>query len=218
MRRSKAARIRSSSGITQGACQRETVGEEGACRPLPLRIKRECSPLAPLGIDWDARRSDIVVDLDAHPAPLLRGATMLGTFLRLAPEFEMRARAAGVPRDSELGLSIAGQKLLLAFTRRGFRVRGGSLGRSYLTLNRDEFARMAFGHNGMHDMIAEDRIQASTHTAACLAAALFPKLPFWRPHPVEVIPQPRQSRLKRSGKVDILPRSQSERQFGAPLE
>jgi hypothetical protein len=60
-------------------------------------------------------------------------------------------------------------------------VRTGALGRSYLTLNRDEFTRLALGHYAVHDMMAEDRIQASTQVAVELAAALFPKLPFWRP-------------------------------------
>jgi GNAT superfamily N-acetyltransferase len=100
---------------------------------------------------------------------------------RLAPEFEMRAKAAGWPRDCELGLSVAGQRLRLVYTRRGFRVRTGALGRSYLTLNRDEFTRLALGHSAVRDMMAEERIQASTQVAVELAAALFPKLPLWRP-------------------------------------
>ena len=100
---------------------------------------------------------------------------------RLAPEFEARAKAASWPRDCELGLSIAGQRLRLVYTRRGFRVRTGALGRSYLTLNRDEFTRLVFGHSAVREMMAEDRIQVSTQTAVELAAELFPKLPFWRP-------------------------------------
>jgi predicted acetyltransferase len=100
---------------------------------------------------------------------------------RLAPELEARAKAAGLPREAELGISIAGQNLRLVYTRRGFRVRSGTLGRSYLTLNRDEFTRLVLGHTAVREAAMEGRIGASTQTAIELAAALFPKLPFWRP-------------------------------------
>lgn len=40
-------------------------------------------------VDWDARRSDIVVDLDVHRTAMTRGLTMLETFARLAPRFDV---------------------------------------------------------------------------------------------------------------------------------
>ncbi len=40
-------------------------------------------------IDWDARRSDVVVDLDARRTAVTRGLTMLETFVRLAPHYDV---------------------------------------------------------------------------------------------------------------------------------
>lgn len=99
----------------------------------------------------------------------------------LAPELESRAKQAGLPRDTELGLSVDGAKYRLVSTRRGFRVRGGKLGRSYLTLNGTEFTRLVLGHNWVRETAFAGRIQPSTQTALDLAEALFPRLPLWRP-------------------------------------
>jgi predicted acetyltransferase len=98
----------------------------------------------------------------------------------LAPELEARARQADVARDVELGLSVDGNRWRLVFTRRGFRVRPG-LGRSYLTLSRAEFTRMALGHHSAGELSAAGRLQASTHTAQELADVLFPAISLWRP-------------------------------------
>ena len=54
----------------------------------------------------------------------------------LAPEFEARAKLAGLRQGTELGLAVDGAKWRLVATRRGFRVRGDKLGRNYLTLPR----------------------------------------------------------------------------------
>lgn len=40
-------------------------------------------------VDWDGRQSDLVVDLDARHGAVSRGRAMLGTFLELAPEFDV---------------------------------------------------------------------------------------------------------------------------------
>ena len=40
-------------------------------------------------VDWDARRSDYVIDLDAHRTAVTRGITMLDTFVKLAPRFDV---------------------------------------------------------------------------------------------------------------------------------
>ena len=93
----------------------------------------------------------------------------------------MPAQAAGLPRETELGLAIGGLKCRLVYTRRGFRVRSGKLGRSYLTLSRGEFTRLALGHGSVREMAFADRVQASTQTALAVAETLFPQLPLWRP-------------------------------------
>jgi predicted acetyltransferase len=99
----------------------------------------------------------------------------------LSPELDARARQANLPRETELGLSVDGVKWRLVYTRRGFRVRPGKLGRSYLVLNRAEFTRLALGHGSVRETAFAERLQASTQTALELANILFPQLPLWRP-------------------------------------
>jgi predicted acetyltransferase len=99
----------------------------------------------------------------------------------LASEFEARAKSAGLPRGTELGLQVDDAKWRLVYSRHGFRVRQGKLGRSYLTLNRAEFTRLALGHGRVQDAAFAGRIQNSTRSALDLADILFPQLPFWRP-------------------------------------
>jgi hypothetical protein len=76
---------------------------------------------------------------------------------------------------------VEGAKWRLLYTRQGIRVRTGKLGRSYLTLNRAEFARLALGHGSVRETAFAGRVQASTRSAIDLAEILFPKLPLWRP-------------------------------------
>ena len=99
----------------------------------------------------------------------------------LAPELESRAKQAGLPRGTELGLQVDGAKWRLVYSRHGFRVRLGKLGRSYLTMNRAEFTRLALGHGRARDAAFAGRMQNSTHNALDLADILFPQLPLWRP-------------------------------------
>ncbi len=106
----------------------------------------------------------------------------------LRPQLESRARAAGLPRNSELGFAVDGAKWRLVETRRGFHVRAGKLGRSYLTMNRAEFTRLALGHGNVRETAETGRIQASTNAALELAEILFPRLPLWRPQWDEFLP------------------------------
>jgi hypothetical protein len=99
----------------------------------------------------------------------------------LAPEFKARARRAGLPRDTELGLQVDGAKWRLVYTRSGFRVRTGKLGRSFLTLNRAEFTRLVLGHGRVQETAFAGRLTHSTRNALELADILFPQLPLWRP-------------------------------------
>ncbi|HTQ40269.1 MAG TPA: GNAT family N-acetyltransferase [Pirellulales bacterium] len=99
----------------------------------------------------------------------------------IAPELEVRAKQAGLPRDTELGLQVDGAKWRLVYTRHGFRVRSGKLGRSYLTLNRAEFTRLALGHGTVRETAFAGRLQGSTRSALDLADILFPRLLLWRP-------------------------------------
>ena len=40
-------------------------------------------------VDWDARQSDFVVDLDSRATPVTRGLTMIETFAKLAPRYDV---------------------------------------------------------------------------------------------------------------------------------
>ena len=86
-----------------------------------------------------------------------------------------------MPREAELGLQVDDAKWRLVYTRRGFRVRPGKLGRSHLTMNRAEFTRLALGHGRVRETAFAGRIQASTRAALDLAEVLFPSLPLWHP-------------------------------------
>jgi hypothetical protein len=80
-----------------------------------------------------------------------------------------------------LGFSIEGSKQVLTLTRRGARLCAGRLGRSYLTLKSNEFARLMLGHSDVSEAVAQERIIPSTQTALETAQALFPRVPLWRP-------------------------------------
>jgi predicted acetyltransferase len=99
----------------------------------------------------------------------------------LSPQLESRARQARLPRGTELGLQVDGAKWRLVYTSHGFRVRTGKLGRSYLTMNRAEFARLVLGHGLVRETAFSGRLLSSTRSALDLADLLFPHLPLWQP-------------------------------------
>ena len=98
----------------------------------------------------------------------------------LGPELDRRAKSANLPAETELGLEVDGAKWRLIFTRRGFRVRPGKLGRSYLTLSRVEFTRLVLGHGSVRETAETGRIKASTQTALDIGEILFPRVPLVR--------------------------------------
>jgi len=70
-------------------------------------------------VDWDGRRSDHVVDLDSRRSTWARGATMLATFLRLAPEYDVLHFHFGtslLPRLADVPvLRATGRKIVFHF-------------------------------------------------------------------------------------------------------
>jgi GNAT superfamily N-acetyltransferase len=100
---------------------------------------------------------------------------------RLRPQLEARCAAAGLPRRFELGLLVAGRKLVLSRGRGGVRVGWGKLSRGYLACSAAELTRLALGHDSVAESAERGRLTASTASARQLAAALFPPLPYWRP-------------------------------------
>ena len=102
-------------------------------------------------------------------------------FLRsLCGELHARAEAAGIERPCELGLALDDDKCQLVVSRRSVKLARGKLGRSYLRLSAPEFTRLLLGHLDVAEAIESERVRASTRHAAEMAAALFPRLPFWR--------------------------------------
>ncbi|HZZ73649.1 MAG TPA: GNAT family N-acetyltransferase [Pirellulales bacterium] len=99
----------------------------------------------------------------------------------IAPALLARARAADLTRPCELGLLSGGARWQVVVSSRGVKFLRGKLGRSYLALNPCELARLFLGHLDLPEAAAQNRVEPSTQTALETAAALFPRLPLWRP-------------------------------------
>jgi hypothetical protein len=108
-------------------------------------------------------------------------------FLRLlCGELHRRAEAAALPRPCELGLLLPsgqdhGAKHRLVISRRSVKLMRNKLGRSYLSMNDAEFARLLLGHLDVEEAVASGRLEVSTRVALDIAGVLFPRLPLWHP-------------------------------------
>ena len=98
---------------------------------------------------------------------------------QLRGDLHTRAKAAGFDLPTELGLSIDGEKRLLAITRRSAKLLPGKTGRSYLTCNRSLFCRLLLGELDVAQAETADTLQASTRVALDMARVLFPRTPIW---------------------------------------
>ena len=105
----------------------------------------------------------------------------------IAPTVAQRVAAAGIREPVELGFDSdqfrgsvtvtgAGQG-----TPRTAAVHPGRIGRSYLKISADEFARLLLGQCDPLEAATAGRLQASTQMAQKLAEQLFPRLPLWCP-------------------------------------
>ncbi|MHB8971114.1 MAG: GNAT family N-acetyltransferase [Pirellulaceae bacterium] len=92
-----------------------------------------------------------------------------------------RTKEAGFRRPCQLGVLVNDEKYRLVIGRRNVQIVQGTLGRSYLRCSRYDVAQLLLGHLDVRESIAAGRLSVSTHLARELAAALFPRLPFWRP-------------------------------------
>jgi predicted N-acetyltransferase YhbS len=100
-----------------------------------------------------------------------------------------RARAAEIRCPCQLGLLVNEEKYRLVLSRRQVQFMPGAVGRSYLRCTPYDIAQMLLGHLDIHEALVTGRLTASTRVAAELAAALFPRLPLWRP-PWDDVPAP----------------------------
>ena len=92
-----------------------------------------------------------------------------------------RIKEAGLRRPCQLGVLLNDEKFRLVISRRNVQLIQGTLGRSYLRCSRYDMAQLLLGHLDVRDAIAAGRLAASTRVALEMAAALLPRLPFWRP-------------------------------------
>ncbi|MDZ4819007.1 MAG: GNAT family N-acetyltransferase [Planctomycetota bacterium] len=109
-----------------------------------------------------------------------------GWIQNLQADLGRRAREAALPATSELGFLVNGRKYSLTVRSASAEKSSavlveGRLGRSYLTLQGNEFTRLLLGHGDVRQAIEQERIVASTQFALEAASALFPAMPLWRP-------------------------------------
>ncbi len=104
-----------------------------------------------------------------------------GAFLKaILPELERRALEAEAAMPVELGLTVGDTRWLIHVERKKSRVEPDKLSRRHLTLSPPAFVRLALGHTGIDQALAEDGAEASTATALDAARVLFPVAPIWR--------------------------------------
>jgi ribosomal protein S18 acetylase RimI-like enzyme len=92
-----------------------------------------------------------------------------------------RAAAAGLPRPCELGLACGREKYHLAISRRNVKVSAGKLGRTFLRGSNADLTRLLLGALDLSSPLTISRLATTGRQAATIAAALFPRLPMWRP-------------------------------------
>lgn len=105
----------------------------------------------------------------------------------LAPTVADRVQAAGIREPVELGFDNDQFRGSITVTAGGDRepraaaIHPGRVGRSYLRIADDEFARLLLGQCDPLEAVTAERIEPSTQMALKLAEQLFPRLPLWCP-------------------------------------
>lgn len=105
----------------------------------------------------------------------------------LAPTVAQRVAATNIREPVELGFD--NEQFRGSITVTGDRkdeprvaaVHAGRVGRSYLKISDDEFARLLLGQCDPLEAVTAGRLEASTQMAQKLAEQLFPRLPLWCP-------------------------------------
>lgn len=115
----------------------------------------------------------------------------LAVLRQLAETLQSRARAAALPRPSELGIELrsgCGQKdqgvierYRVKLVNRATRVETGGPSRHTIILRYADLAPLLLGDSTAADLLATGRMRATTRKATQLATALFPSSHWWRP-------------------------------------
>jgi hypothetical protein len=105
----------------------------------------------------------------------------VGGFLTaILPELEARSRQAETALPLELGLTVDDSRWMIHIGANTSRVEPDKLSRRHLTLTSGAFVRLAMGHSGIDQALAEEGVEASTSTGVDAARLLFPLRPVWR--------------------------------------
>lgn len=105
----------------------------------------------------------------------------------LAPTVAQRVAASNIREPVELGFDNEHFRGSITVTGgrehepRAAAVHPGRVGRSYLKISNDEFARLLLGQCDPLEAATAGRLEASTQMAQKLAEQLFPRLPLWCP-------------------------------------
>jgi hypothetical protein len=118
---------------------------------------------------------------DQGEVSMMRLLDPLELLRRLCDEFDRRAAAAQLPRPSDFGMLVEGQKYQLELTRDGVVATSQRMGRSYVRLNVADFTRLVLGQLDWDAGLADGRLECSTALAREAGRALFPQLTLWRP-------------------------------------
>ena len=140
--------------------------------PSPFASTPFCSPPPGSASPQTPEQGEVCMMRLLDPPELLR---------RLCGLFDRRAAKARLPRPSDLGLMVEGQKHQLDFREDGVRADTQHIGRSYLRLSAADFTRLLLGQFDWDAALADGRLECSTTPARLSGRALFPPLPFWRP-------------------------------------
>lgn len=105
----------------------------------------------------------------------------VGLLELIAPAIAERLAAEGVRDTIELGFETPSFRGSLVVAKGQATVHTGRVGRSYLRLSEDEFARLMLGQCDPLEAAAAGRLAASTQIAQKLAGQVFPRRPLWCP-------------------------------------
>ena len=104
-----------------------------------------------------------------------------GLLEHIAPAIAARLAAEGLSETIELGLDTPTFRGSLVASKGTAKVHTGRVGRSYLRLSDDEFARLVLGQCDPAEAAAAGRLAASTQIAQKFAMQIFPRTPLWCP-------------------------------------
>ena len=145
--------------------RQEIVYESAATDPLHRFV---AGPDAPVDVSADR----MIVARVFDPAGLLK---------LVAPAIAARLAAEGVGETIELGFETPTFRGSLVMSKGTANVHTGRVGRSYLRLSHDEFARLVLGQCDAAEAAAAGRLAASTQIAQKFAMQVFPRTPLWCP-------------------------------------